>query len=128
MTSTSVLLILTGLLVGCCIGGVVSLLILRRRARSAFEEGMRLGAADQATDKRLLEERLDGRLRELRQLAGRLNEERAQVAKHNERLESLAAAKASAETAAREAETRIGRLIAELGELRGNHQILQTRA
>jgi DNA recombination protein RmuC len=128
MTSETLTLVLTALLVGFCIGGGLIALIIRRRARTAFEEGMRLGAAEQATERRLLEERLDGRLRELRQLELRLNEERAQVVRHGERLESLAAAKASAETQAREAENRILGLADELEQLRGTNENLQTRA
>lgn len=128
MTSEILIFIISGLLVGCCIGGAVIALIARRRARSAYADGIRLGAAEQATDKRLLEERLGGRLREIRQLERRLNEERAQVARQGERLESLAAAKASAETAAREAVNRIEALRDEIHQLRGSHQNLQTRA
>ena len=128
MTNEILILIFVGLLVGCCIGAGAIALILRRRARIAYEEGMRLGAAEQATEKRLLEERLGGRLREIRQLELRLNDERAQVARHGERLEILSAAKASSETAARAADSRIAGLGGELDQLRTNYENLQTRA
>lgn len=128
MTSPDLVLILSVLLIGCGLGAAAVSFTGRRRRRSGFEDGMRLGAAEQATEKRLLEERLDARLRELRQLEVRLNEERAQVGRYSERLEQLAAAKAAAETAAREAETHVERLVAERDALRGDNHKLQERA